>query len=447
MKRALLLILCLCLLLPARALAAETCQPGDSGTAVTQLQHRLIELGLLSGKADGIYGKQTTAAVTEAQRLLAELGGHSLTQDGVAGRKTIELLFDESNDALLSTLCTGSRGERVRALQNRLIDLRFLDEMADGAFGSSTKAAVTKFQAEAKGWGIFQREPDGLADPDTIRLLNGDLSAYGWQAPEYYDFTRPDTLNGNYLFSQSCILMDGPSGEVLFESASRERRYPASTTKILTLMVALESGGLEDIVTIPQEAADVPADSSLVPVTPGEQMRKLDLLYGLMIRSGNDAANAVAVLEAGSVEDFVERMNEKAAQLGMGDSHFANPHGYHDEEHYTTAYDLALLARAGMSDPDFCRIVTCLSYTLPATSKRGALTIRNEYEIFDPASEFYLPYAAGIKSGYTSRAGFCYVGAAQQDGRSLIAVVLGAPSRNRAWRDLQKLFEYGFSQP
>ena len=447
MKRALLLFLCLCLLLPAGALAAETCQPGDSGAAVTQLQRRLIELGLLSGKADGIYGKQTTAAVAEAQRLLTELGGHSLTQDGVAGRKTIELLFDESNDALLSTLCTGSRGERIRALQNRLIDLRFLDEMADGAFGSSTKAAVTKFQAEAKGWGIFQREPDGLADPDTVRVLDGDLSAYGWQAPEYYDFTRPDTLNGNYLFSQSCILMDGPSGEVLFESASRERRYPASTTKILTLMVAMESGGLEDIVTIPQEAADVPADSSLVPVTPGEQMRKLDLLYGLMIRSGNDAANAVAVLEAGSVEAFVERMNEKAAQIGMGDSHFANPHGYHDEEHYTTAYDLALLARAGMSDPDFCRVVTCLSYTLPATSKRDALTIRNEYEIFDPASEFYLPYAAGIKSGYTSRAGFCYVGAAQQDGRSLIAVVLGAPSRNRAWRDLQKLFEYGFSQP
>ena len=365
----------------------------------------------------------------------------------MAGRKTVELLFDESNDALLSTLCTGSRGERVRALQNRLIDLRFLHEMADGAFGSSTKAAVTKFQAEAKGWGIFQREPDGLADPDTVRQLNVDLSSYGWQAPEYYDFTRPDTLNGNYLFSKSCILMDGPSGEVLFESASRERRYPASTTKILTLMVALESGGLEDIVTIPQEAADVPADSSLVPVTPGEQMRKLDLLYGLMIRSGNDAANAVAVLEAGSVEAFVERMNDKAAQIGMRDSHFANPHGYHDEEHYTTAYDLALLARAGMSDPDFCRIVTCLSYTLPPTSKRDALTLRNEYEIFDPASELYLPYAAGIKSGYTSRAGFCYVGAAQQDGRSLIAVVLGAPSRNRAWKDLQKLFEYGFSQP
>lgn len=447
MKRTLLLFLCLCLFLPVPALAAQTCQPGDSGAAVTQLQRRLAELGLLDGTVDGIYGKQTSAAVTEAQRLLNELGGFELPQDGAAGRKTVDLLFDESNDALLSTLCPGSRGTRVRELQNRLIDLRFLEGMADGAFGSSTGAAVTRFQTEAKNWGIFQREPDGLADPETVRLLSGDLSVYGWQAPEYYDFTWPDTLNGNYLFSQSAILMDGPSGEILFESASRERRYPASTTKMLTLLTALESGGLDEVVTIPQEAADIPADSSLVPVSPGEQMRKLDLLYGLMIRSGNDAANAVAVLEAGSAEAFVERMNEKAAQLGMEDSHFANPHGYHDENHYTTAYDLALLARAGMSDPDFCRIVTCLSYTLPATSKRQALTIRNEYEIFDPASAFYLPYAAGIKSGYTSRAGFCYAGAAQQDGRSLIAVILGVPSRNRAWKDLQKLFEYGFSQP
>ena len=447
MKRTLLVLLCLCLLLPAAALAAQTCQPGDSGAAVTQLQQRLAELGLLEGKVDGLYGKQTSASVTEAQRLLNELGGFDVPQDGTAGKRTVELLFDESNTALLSTLCTGSRGTRVRELQNRLIDLRFLNEMADGVFGASTKAAVLSFQTEAKGWGVFQREPDGLADPETVQILSGDLSVYGWQAPEYYDFTRPDTLNENYLFSQSCILMDGPSGEVLFESAGRERRYPASTTKMLTLLTALESGRLDEVVTIPEEAADVPADSSLVPVTPGEQMSKLDLLYGLMIRSGNDAANAVAVLEAGSVEAFVERMNEKAAQLGMGDSHFTNPHGYHDEEHYTTAYDLALLARIGMSDPDFCRIVTCLSYTLPATTKRQALTIRNEYEIFDPASAFYLPYAAGIKSGYTSRAGFCYAGAAQQDGRSLIAVVLGAPSRNRAWKDLQKLFEYGFSQP
>ncbi|MFR5853860.1 MAG: peptidoglycan-binding protein [Lachnospiraceae bacterium] len=256
-------------------------------------------------------------------------------------------MFDESNDAkrCFPLLCTGSRGERVRALQNRLIDLRFLHEMADGAFGSSTKAAVTKFQAEAKGWGIFQREPDGLADPDTVRLLNVDLSSLWLAGPGVLRLHPARYAERELSFFEELHTDGRPQRRSgCSESASRERRYPASTTKILTLMVALESGGLEDIVTIPQEAADVPADSSLVPVTPGEQMRKLDLLYGLMIRSGNDAANAIAVLEAGSVEAFVERMNEKAAQIGMGDSHFANPHGYHDEGHHTTAYDLALLA-------------------------------------------------------------------------------------------------------
>jgi D-alanyl-D-alanine carboxypeptidase (penicillin-binding protein 5/6) len=174
-------------------------------------------------------------------------------------------------------------------------------------------------------------------------------------------------------------------------------------------------------------------------------MRKQDLLYGLMIRSGNDAANALAVIDAGSVEAFVERMNAKARELGMYESNFANPHGYHDENHYTTAYDLSLAARTGLTDPEFCRIVTCLEYTLPPTKKRDALPIHNTYEIFDPESPYYLPYAAGVKSGFTSAAGFCFVGAAQKDGRTLIAVILGAPSRNAAWTDLRRLYEYGFA--
>jgi D-alanyl-D-alanine carboxypeptidase (penicillin-binding protein 5/6) len=145
------------------------------------------------------------------------------------------------------------------------------------------------------------------------------------------------------------------------------------------------------------------------------------------------------------VEAFVERMNQKAAQLGAKDSHFVNPHGYHDAEHYTTAYDLAVLARAGLTDPDFCRIVTCLSYTLPPTQKRDALPLACTHELFNPESEYYVPYAAGIKSGYTSAAGFCYVGAAQTRQGTLIAVVLRAPTRNRAWLDMDKLFAYGYA--
>ena len=213
----------------------------------------------------------------------------------------------------------------------------------------------------------------------------------------------------------------------------------------MTLLLALERGGLDQEITIPACAADVPKDSSLVPVYEGEQMPFLDLLYGLIIRSGNDAANAVAELCAGSVDAFVARMNARAYELGMTGTHFVNPHGYHDPDHYTTARDLATLTRQGLTDPTFCQIVTCLRYALPATSKRGELVIENAYEIFKPDSPFYIEGAAGVKSGYTSRAGFCYVGAAQRNGQTLIAVILDAPTRNRAWTDLKRLFAYGFA--
>lgn len=449
MKRKILCMLCcLCMLWPAAGLGGQKAlSAGARGSDVTRLQQRLTELGLFSGSVDGDYGKLTSAAVQEAQRLLTELAGFDLPQDGNADAQTIALLYDPSAEESLRSLCRGSKGARVQELQNRLIDMKFLSGAADGAFGGATETAVKTFQQNALTWGLLSREPDGVADPTTAAALYQDLSVYGWQAPEYYDFSRPEELNENYLFAQSCILLDAPSGETLFETRADERRYPASTTKIMTLLVSLEQGGLGTVVTIPEEATDVPADSSLTPVVPGESMRKLDLLYGLTIRSGNDAANAVAVIDAGSVEAFVALMNEKAAELGMDQTHFTNPHGYHDEEHYTTARDLSALARAGLTDPVFCQIVTCLSYTMPATEKREALTLRCTHEIFDPASSYYLPYAAGVKSGYTSHAGFCYVGAAQKNGRTLLAAVMGLPSRNRAWLDLKKLFEFGFQQP
>ena len=167
-------------------------------------------------------------------------------------------------------------------------------------------------------------------------------------------------------------------------------------------------------------------------------------MHGLMIRSGNDAANAIAELCSGSVEAFVSLMNDRAQMLGMTQTHFMNPHGYHEDEHNSTPRDLALLARNGLTDPAFCQIATCLTYTLPATSQRDELVLQNSYEILDPNIPWHIPGAAGVKSGYTSAAGFCYVGAAQRGEKTLIAVVLGVPGRNRAWQDLRRLFEYGF---
>ena len=437
MKRILCLILAL-MLLPAAALGA-TLKNGSTGEKVVQLQEWLIELELLTGKADGIYGAQTASAVETAQWLL-QSAGYSITPDGVAGEQTLSLLFDEAAEAALRTLRKGSRGERVKALQNRLIDLGLLTGAADGAFGSRTEKAVLAFQQQMQ-----LDQPDGIVSPALFKLMESDVSAAFPHAPIYFDESEPLSLTTDVLYAPSCILIDAPSGEALLERSADERMYPASTTKILTLLLALEYGKLDETVTIPKSAANIPADSSLVPVYPGEKMTMRDLLYGLMIRSGNDAANAVGELCAGSVEAFVQEMNALAAELGMQNSHFVNPHGYHDENHYTTARDLAIAARKGLTDPVFCEIVTCMNYTLPATTKREPLALQNIWELFDPASEYYIPGAAGVKSGYTSAAGFCYVGAAQRDGRTLIAVVLGEPTRSRAWIDLRRLFEYGFA--
>ncbi len=443
MKRLLCLILCLVLaLLPAVSLAAL--RTGQSGEEVRMLQQRLIALGLLTGEADGDYGQKTQSAVLEAQRLLL-LAGHQVPQNGTADDATLALLFDESMEPALRTLCAGSKGPRVSEAQNRLIDLKLLSPPADGAYGQATTEAVKQFQQKMTELGATVTRHDGVLDLATYQLLFSDLSIYHYPAPVCFNANEPLSLTPDYLYGHACIVIDAISGEVLFEYNSHQKMYPASTTKMMTLLLALENGHLNDLVTIPQSAAEVPADSSLVPVRPGEQMTMDALLHGLMIRSGNDAANAVATLCSGSIDSFVERMNTKAQQLGAYDTHFVNPHGYHHEEHYSTAYDLAAIARAGLTNPEFCRIVTCLSYTLPATGNREALLLECTHELFNPESEYYIPYAAGVKSGYTSAAGFCYVGAAQTQQGTLVAVVLGAPTRNRAWQDMKKLFSYGYA--
>ncbi len=187
---------------------------------------------------------------------------------------------------------------------------------------------------------------------------------------DLYDPENPKALRDRDLQGTACVLMDRSSGRVLYDKNAESKRYPASTTKIMTLLLALEYGHLNETVTIPQEALEVPSDSSRTPVKPGEEMPFIDLLYGMMMKSGNDAANSVAVIVAGSVPAFVEKMNQRAAELGCTGTHFMNPHGYHDEEHYSTAKDLALIAREGMRHNTFRAIVSAMEYTMAPTGQR-----------------------------------------------------------------------------
>lgn len=419
--------------------------PGKAETTdLAGLQRRLISLGYEIGKADGVMGPKTAAALLLAQTLLAD-AGYDVVPTGQADGKTAELVMNEDHGELLRTLLKGSKGSRVREAQRKLISLNLLHGSADGAYGADTEAAVIAFEEKMESLLPGRCVRDGRLSTTEYDLLMGDLGVYGFEAPIYFDDTHPEKLKETDLYAKNVCLINAVTGEVLFEKAADEKAEPASTTKIMTLLTALSMCDPEETVVIPDAAADVPADSTLVPVYPGETMTMRDLLYGMMIRSGNDAANAVAVLCAGSTEAFAEEMNRTAAGLGMKNSHFVNPHGYTEEGHYTTARDLVTAARYGMTQMPFIRIVTCLQYPMPATEQRDVLVLTSQWEIFDPESEYYIAHAAGIKSGYTSSAGFCYVGAYQEDGVTLIAAVMGGQWRNMAWADLKRLFAYGMA--
>jgi len=417
---------------------------GGEAWEIQRLQERLLTLGYEIGQADGIPGNLTGKAVQLAQTLLAD-EGFPVYPSGVPDAATTELIEREENTELLQTLLRGSWGDRVQTAQNRLIELNLLRDSADGVYGGNTEMAVSAFEEQMIGRTPELIQADGRLSLTEYSLLMSNLSVYGIEAPLWFDDAHPEALKETYLYARHACLINAVTGEVLLEKAADERAEPASTTKIVTLLTALSMCDPEKKVVIPPEAEKVPADSSLVPVYPGESMTMLDLLYAMMIRSGNDAANAAAVLCAGSVDAFVGKMNETAESLGMENTHFVNAHGYAAEDHYTTARDLVTAARSGMTQPLFSKIVTCLKYTLPATKKRDALVLNQKWEIFNPESEYYIPHAAGIKSGYTSSAGFCYVGAYQENGVTLIAAVMGDVRRNMAWTDLKRLFAYGMA--
>ena len=268
------------------------------------------------------------------------------------------------------------------------------------------------------------------------------------EAVQPWSREHPEILYPEHLHSAAAVLVDGETGERLFDKNADDRMYPASTTKIMTLLLALESDiSLEDRVTIPAEAGDIPKKSSTVPVHPGETMPFKDLLYGFMMKSGNDGANAIAVLVSGSIEAFVARMNERAAALGCADTHFVNAHGYHDKDHYSTAADLARIAMEAMKNEEFRRIVATSSYTMAATEQRGELKITNRTELINPGSRYYYPDAVGIKTGYHSKAGQCFVGAAVRGGKLLISVALNSEGSDETlkWYDTAMLFEYGYT--
>ena len=253
--------------------------------------------------------------------------------------------------------------------------------------------------------------------------------------------------------AEAAILIDASNGHVLFEKNSAEKKFPASTTKIMTALVTLDAVkngeiSLEQPLTLSEEAnATLAADGSGIGLKVGEEMKLENLLQGLLIASGNDAAVCIAEGVAGSIDAFVERMNKKAAELKMTNTHFVNPHGLHDPDHYTTAADLATLARAAMKNETFRGIVECAHIYLPETNmsdKRYFINTNNLVSRMRYPTYFY-DKATGIKTGSTTEAGYCLVASAEDEGKSVISVVLKAKDIPQSHTESRNLLKYGLT--
>lgn len=228
------------------------------------------------------------------------------------------------------------------------------------------------------------------------------------------------------------MLMDARTHKVLYAKTAHEKLPMASTTKIMTAILAIEAGNLDALVTVPQEAYGVEGSSMYLRL--GEQISMRDLLYGLMLVSGNDAAVAIAVHVGGSVEGFAALMNAKAASLGAHNTHFVTPNGLPDPDHYTTAYDLALIACYAMQNETFREIVGTTYYQ--TTTGEIARTVKNKNKIL-----WEYEGGNGVKTGYTMAAGKCLVFAAEREGMQLVGVVLNCPDM---FPSAKRLLDYGF---
>lgn len=228
--------------------------------------------------------------------------------------------------------------------------------------------------------------------------------------------------------AQSAYLKDRSTGTVLLNVNSGDQRYPASTTKVMTALLVLENAKLDDTVTIAEEDfAALDENSMTAGLEVGETLTVRDMLACLLLPSANECAYALARHVSGSTEAFVDLMNARAKELGCKDTHFANPCGLHDENHYSTAYDLSLIFDAALKLPDFIEIAGAATWELPATNMQEARTIETTDELVNANGPVYVEGVQAAKTGYTQAAGRCLLAAASQGDMNLMGVVLGAP--------------------
>jgi serine-type D-Ala-D-Ala carboxypeptidase (penicillin-binding protein 5/6) len=252
------------------------------------------------------------------------------------------------------------------------------------------------------------------------------------------------TKNKPSVNSKAAIVMEASTGTILYEKNIHKTFYPASITKILTALLAIENSNLGETVTFSKDAIyDVDLDSSRIGIDVGEQLTMEQCLYGIMLESANEVSYAIAEHVAGSVDAFADLMNEKAKELGCTDSHFVNPHGLPDENHYTTAYDMALISRAAINNETFQKITSTKSYTIPPTNiQEKSRPLANHHKFVKGTLSF--DGCIGGKTGYTTQAHYTLVTFAERNGMKLISVIMNCDSITNEYGDTAALLNYGF---
>ncbi|MED4205653.1 D-alanyl-D-alanine carboxypeptidase family protein [Neobacillus mesonae] len=283
-----------------------------------------------------------------------------------------------------------------------------------------------------------------------IGLLVCILISYGYLVKDVKNAANKNKEPITTIKGEAGVLMDVETGKVIYAKNENKKLFPASTTKMLTGLLAIKYGNLDDEITVGKEVKLKTTGESTAWLKEGQVLTLRELLAGLMLPSGNDAARTIAIYTAkrqmgnlhGSDEKalnyFVNMMNKEAKKLGAFDSHFMNPHGLHHTNHYSTAHDLGLIAKAAMKNSDFREIVSSKIYS------DEAITFENRNQLLNSESPFYFEGANGIKTGFTDEAGYCLVSSAERNGKKVIAVVLNS-DQNNVWSDSIALLKKGFT--
>lgn len=249
----------------------------------------------------------------------------------------------------------------------------------------------------------------------------------------------PDTI------SEAYVVMDAATGQILIEKDMHSKKFPASITKIMTVLLALENAEIDETVTITKSVLTIPYNSSHIALSPGEQLSVEQLLYGTMLPSANDAAIGLAEHVSGSIENFAALMNQKAKEAGALNTNFTNPHGLPDENHYTTPYDMAMIAKYALNVDGFKEVFGENTYVCsPTNIQPEKRYFHTEVQMLNKGTEYYYEYTTGGKFGWTEDSKYTAVVTAEKDGVELICVIMKTTQRYDRMKEIAKLFDYCF---